>query len=304
MKNKLNAWAVIGWLLCFSVANGQGLSDGIAVSGSAESSAPAELIRLSMTIEAQGATFKDAIEVLAKKRTKATIKLEKLSAIEDSIEFGDVTTGEGGDSAAMMQQVRQMMGDDPRMAKMLETKPPVKLSLEVQADWPLETGGESDARLIAIDQRKQEITSADLGGMDEEDKLSEQQQELAEEMASMMNRYGGRQETKAGTPQFRFVRRVTAAGYDELVGNAFADAKQQAERLASATGLSLGNVRSITSGNGLSPQAAQIQRLYGYNGDESATKSKTLDDGTVEVFGSSPAKLTLTARVSVAYDIK
>ena len=115
MRNVLSAstliGCVVGWLLLPSVANAQTLGEGISVTGAAESVAPADFMRLGMTIEAQGATFEDAVELLAKKRKKATIKLEKLSAVEDSIEFGDVTAGEAGGSPARMQQVRQMMGN-------------------------------------------------------------------------------------------------------------------------------------------------------------------------------------------------
>ena len=308
MRNELNAstliGCVVGWLLLASVANAQTLGEGISVTGAAESVAPADFMRLGMTIEAQGATFEDAIELLAKKRKKATIKLEKLLAVEDSIEFGDVTAGQAGGSPARMQQVRQMMGNDPRMAKMMEAKPPVKLTLSVTADWKLDTEADPDDQLVETDKLKQKISDADVGGVKDENELSEEQQELAEEMAAMVQQYTGSQGPKAGAPEFRYGRQVPAAKYDQLVGEAFADAKGKAERLASATGFELGTPRSIVDSSAQMSQALQYQMSYGYGGRSEAVKTKTLEDGGKEVFGTSPNKITVTARVAVVYAIK
>ena len=51
-------------------------------------------------------------------------------------------------------------------------------------------------------------------------------------MAEMMNNYGDGDETPAGTPVFYYVRTVSQADHDKLVGEAFSKAKSKADKAA------------------------------------------------------------------------
>jgi hypothetical protein len=276
---------------------------GVAVRASAESSAPAELLRMSMAIEAQGGDFQTALEVLAEKKKKAMIGMEKLDALEDSFEFGETERGAGGDTSSMMQQLRRQMGNDPRAAKMLKIKPPVTLTITVTADWKLE--GDGDELLIACDELKQKITDADIGGTKVKAKLSDEQAEVAEEMAAMMNEhqsYGGSNEVEAGKPTFYYVRTVSAEDHDKLVAEAFAKAKTKADRLVKSTGLSLGSIQRVAV-NG----DTDMSEFYGYDpyGRASQIPSGGVqDDGSVEAISQSPTDVPHSASIAVQYEIK
>jgi hypothetical protein len=285
-------------------ASAQFETDGITATGNAKTEGNAEVIRMTLTVEAQGPDFKSAIEALVERKKKVMIRLEKLEAVEDSIKFGDVATGGGGDTSAMQQQMMRRFGDDPRMAKMMKVKPPVKVTSEVTAEWKLE--GEAEALLVLCDELKKKITDADVGLAKEKAELSAEQEELAEEMAEMMSDYGGGEETPAGTPSFFYVRKVSQEDHDRLVGEAFADAKSKAERLAKATAFELGKVKMISSRQD-SVSMAAAYNSYGYGGygrQASIPQTGPTEDGTIEAVAQSPTNLPYSVDIAVAYEIK
>ena len=302
--------AVVGLslVLAANIATAQTVGPGISVVGQSKSEQTAELLRMSVKLEAQGATVEEALERLAKKKKQATIQLEKLEAIEDSIKLSEVSAGGQADTSAMKRQMKQMMGDDPRIAKMMAIKPPVKLTVTATADWQLESDVEADELFVVVDQLKQKITDAKLGGGDAADELSEEQQEIAEEMAALMSRYGMQDNngTPAGTQTFRFVRRVSSEDHQKTLADAFAKAKNQAERIAAAAGLELGAPVTITTAATSTNQAmAQMIAYRRYNGGESQMPSvNELTEGAIEVLGNSPLKVTHGVSVSVVYAIK
>lgn len=300
MYKSLFLLIVIVVLSFSSVADAQFEQRGIATTASASSSKPADTMRMLMTIEAQGATLQEAIETLAKKKKKATIGMEKLDAVEDSIQFEEIEMDEGGDTSTMMMRMRQMMGNDPRVAKMMEVKPPVKVKVSVTADWKIEVVEEPEKTFIMCDNLKQKIMDADLGGSKDGPELSEEQAELAEEMAEMMSNYG-ESETPAGTPRFYYVRTVTAEDHDKLISQAFSEAKTKAEKLAKTTGVPLGKLATVSSRD--SDSMNDYSEYYGYGQRQAVPRGKTLDNGDIEVVGKSPIKLQDKAIVGVVFDI-
>lgn len=285
-----------------SIASAQFESSGIAVTATAQSEAPAQWMRMSMTLEAKGPDLKAAMESLAAKQKKATIKLEKLDAIEDSIKFKEVSTGGNSDTTQMAQMMKRQFGDDPRVAKMLKVKPPVTVTIAITADWKLE--GEPDQLLFVCDELKQKITASEVAGGKDDGGLTEEQAELAEEMAEMMSGYGGREETPAGTPTFYFVRTLSADQQSELMREAFTNAKSKAQQLASAADLQLGKIMTLTSASdAMSAYMMASYDPYGY-GRSAAPQGETLDDGAIEVVGASPTKLVHRATIAVAFEIK
>lgn len=280
-------------------ATAQPTFEGISVSGSADLKQPAETMRMSVTIEAQGSDLKAAMESLLEKKKKATIQLEKLEATEGSIKFDDISTGEQGDTSQMMQQMKRRFGSDPRMAKMMKVKPPVKLSLTIKADWKLESG-EASEMMLASDALKQKVIAVDFSGGSEDDKLSDEQAELAEEMSEMMNEYGGGGDTTpAGTPSFYYIRNISPELQAELLGKAFDDAKAQAERLAKATNLELGDIKTLSSRNA---SRNDYNDYYGYR--QSSPTGETLEDGTVEAVSQSPDQVEYSVSVAASFGIK
>lgn len=293
--------AVIASMVVSNTASAQFESSGIAVTASAKTEAPAQWMRMTMTIEAKGPDLKAAMESLAAKRKKATIKLEKLDAIEDSIKFKEVSTGGSSDSSEMAQMMKRRFGDDPRVAKMMKIKPPVTVTVALTADWKLE--GEPDELLFVCDELKQEITGAEVAGGKDDGGLTEEQAELAEEMAEMMMGYSSSEETPAGTPAFFFIRTVSVDQQGALTGKAFSKAKVKAQRLADAAQLQLGKIMTLTSANdSMSAYMMQSYDSYGY-GRSAAPRGETHEDGTLEVVGTSPSNIVHSATIAVAFAI-
>ncbi len=293
-----NRIVALAMLVLFCQTASAQFENGITAVGKSLAKGNAEVLRMTLTVEAQGSDFKTAIGALSEKKKKVMIKLEKLEAVEDSIEFGDVKTGGGGDTSAMQQQMMRRLGDDPRMAKMMKVKPPVKVTSKVTAEWKVQ--GEAEAMLVMCDELKSKISDADVGLAKQKSELSPEQEELAEEMAEMMTDYGGGQETPAGTPTFFYVRLVSQEDHDRLIGEAFVDAKSKAERLANATKLELGNVKMIALQEDLIPGYSN----YGYGQQVQVPQSGPREDGTIESVAQSPLNLTYSVNVSVAFEIK
>ena len=305
--NIMNLVGVVAWLVLLSSGSAFGQYDdgGVSATGQAGSKSPATHMRMTMTIEAKGSTVADAIKVLSKKQKQAMIKLEKLEAIEDSIKFGEVTSGGNGDSSAMVRRMQQMLGDDARVKRMLETKPPLTITTEVTADWELKSTEEVNDLLIACDEIRTKISEADVGGTKEDDGLSAEQSELAEELASMMRDYVGEQSGNAGAPEFSYYRLVSPEDHDKLVTEAFKKAKGTAERLVKAISVKQGPLKSVDlSTSGESPAANYGSFYNGYSQSSDGATNVTRDDGTIEVVGSSAGAVAYGLSVSVTYGVE
>lgn len=277
-------------------------SSGLTASGTAKSSGPAELMRMKVTIAAKGTTLKDALEALEKKKKSAMIALEKLEAIEDAIHFGEISSGAESNSSQMMQQMQQMLGNDPRIANMMQTKPPVSVSVELTADWSLDSELKAVEQLVACDFLQQKIVKADVASANDDDDLSEEQEELAEEMAAMMQQYGQQQEP-AGKPSFHYVRRIQPDVHDKLVREAFENATAKVSRLASAMGVNKGELQSVSESSDVASAMASMYDPYGYTSQASVPTPQTLDDGTIEAVGTSPLSIDHSVTLRVVFAI-
>ena len=116
---------------------GQGDVDGLVAVGTAKSEAMANRMRVTLMIRARGADLEKAIEVLKERQRNAKIKMEKLGVIEDSIEFGSIST-----DRVNARPIPQMVinrpsrpGNNKRLKKMMKVKPPASVQVSVSADW-------------------------------------------------------------------------------------------------------------------------------------------------------------------------
>lgn len=272
---------------------------GISAFGVEEVTQPAQKMRMKMKIEGKGKDFKAAMEAVAKKRKKAQIKLEKLGAIPESIVFTEISAGESGGTSEMITRMQRSFGDDPRVAKMMKLKPPVVLSVSVTADWKLE--GEGDDLILSCDQQQKEITDADLGGKSDSGELSEEQEELAEELAQFSSQYGysSNEQAAAGEGKFYYVAKFEKSQIEEAGKLAFKQAKAKAENLATVAEIELGSLSSLAR------SANPLEQIYNsYGGGRSLPSPKTLDDGGQEVTSENPLKVKLTAQVYASFEIK
>lgn len=288
-------------LLCPS-ANvfGQADADGLVSVGVAKSEGMADRLRVTMTLKAKGADMEKAIEVLKKRQKNAKIKMEKLGVIEDSVEFGSVSAGGGGGRQAQIMQamINQARGDK-RLERMMKVKPPSSVEVSVSADWKLDAELDDVGMLVSVEKLKSEILAADIDSASEKDELTAAQEELAEEMAEMANRYSDGDESKG--PEFSFVRKMSADDIKKLVAEAVADGKQKAQQLADSTGVKLGAIYRVASTD--SNQQAEYYDPYGRYRSRSTAQSKTDDDGAVHAVSDSP-KVTVSRSIAFAFKIE
>ena len=284
-----------------ATALGQSEADGLVATGTAKSEAMADRMRMTMTIEAKGADMEKAIETLKKRRKNAKIKMEKLGVIEDSIEFGSISTG-SSDSGRQTQVRQAMMNQargDKRLERMMKVAPPATVQVSVKADWKLDSELDDTQMLISVDQLKKKIVAVDIGSASEKDELSPAQEELAEEMAEMASRYSN--DEKPSGPEFSFVRKVSSEDVKKLLADAVADAKKQAQELADSTGVKLGKIYRVARTDNTNKAAGYYDPYGGYR-TKSTSKSVTNDDGSVHVVSNSP-NVKVTRSVAFAFKI-
>jgi len=233
-------WFVFLIALWPLTAGAQSAPRGVAATGTAENTEAADVIRMEMTIEAKASNIDETIKLLLKKKKQATIRIEKLGAIEDSIVAGEIQPSESGDSAEMMTQLKRMLGDDERLKKAAKIKPPVTLELDLTCEWALEKSESTAELLTQCNKIKTEVVAADVGCSDIPDELSEEQEEIGEEMQTMMNQYSGSTTTQTGTPSFSYVRRIKKEDSQKLFQQAFKKAEQKAQSLAKLASRSAG----------------------------------------------------------------
>jgi hypothetical protein len=144
--------------------------------------------------------------------------------------------------------VAQRMGHGKKAPK--PVKPPVIVTTMLTADWPLEAGA-PEKLVLAAGTLRQQVKDADLGGAKESDKLSPEEQEMAEEMAEQMNQMGqpDDESSQAGQPQVLFVAKLADKDRQAATSEAFTKAKAQAAELAKAAGMGLGRLSSLAGGS-------------------------------------------------------
>ena len=221
--------------------------------------------------------------------------------IEDSIEFDSISSGEGGGGSSRQAQVMQAMMSqargDKRLEKMLKVKPPSAVQVSVSADWELDAELDEVEMLIAADKLKSKIIEADIESAKEKDELSAAQEELADEMAEMANRYGN--DGEASGPKFFYVRTVPAEDIKKLVADAVIDARKKAKELAESTGVKLGAIYRVASRDSAATET-YYDPYSGYRQNPSAT-SKTDDDGTLHAVSDKP---TVSVSRTIAFAFK
>lgn len=205
-------------------------------------------LRMYVQLLAKGKTLEDALAKLKERREAAATQLETLKVDKKSIVFGspslsNVQSARKRQIEAMVMEQMRSRGKTP---KGLQAPQTVTVSATLTAGWPLEA--ETHEQLLLLAQGIQDkIKAGDLAGSKEAEKLSPEEEELAEEAAKMSRGYG--EETpQPGQPQFVFVAVLSKEAREKAMTEAFAKAKAQAADVAKAAGVGLGPLLGV-SGN-------------------------------------------------------
>lgn len=208
------------------------------------------VMRIHLDLEASAGSLKEAIEVLKTQKESARQALEKLAADMDSVKFGqtsisDAQSEQQQQMAQMMAMIDQQRGRTGR-ANPSQTAVPVTVSCSLTAEWKLAADFNDDLLLI-VHPLQQKILAADLSGTKNASALTPEQEELLEEIQGEFPSFPSG-ESSSANPVFMFVATITEEEHQNLLAEAFQEAKTRAARLSRATGAELGPLVSVTSG--------------------------------------------------------
>jgi uncharacterized protein YggE len=273
-------------------------------------------LRMNLQLLAKGKTLEEALEKLKTRRQAAAKQLQSLEADKASISFSPpaVFTAQNQQQRQLEAMVRERMGHGKKAAKPI--KPAVTVSTLLTAQWPL-AADSPEKLLLVVEALREKIKSADLAGVKETEKLSPEEQELAEEAAAAEAEQsgrlpGGEEAPQAGQPHFLYVARISEADRDKAMADAFRKAKANAALLAKAAGVPLGPLCGLTGRSNDSsfvdeespwaqsagPEAMYIQRMM------MRRNAAAPDDQSLEVVGPSPASLSFDFSVQAMFALE
>ncbi len=211
------------------------------------------LLRMYLPLVARGKTLEEALAALKDRREAAVAKLQTLKGKASSLTFSapalNADSNANSQRRRMEMMIAQRLGHGKKAPKPVQ--PPVIVTSLLTADWPLESDTPEKLLLVAGTLRQQ-VKAADLGGAKESDKLSPEEQEMAEEMAEQMNNMGSPDDesSQAGQPQLLFVAKLADKDRQAAMAEAFTKAKGQAAELAKAAGMAPGRLISLNGTGG------------------------------------------------------
>jgi uncharacterized protein YggE len=297
----------------------QGGRPSLSAAGSAVVRRKPTQMRMYVQLQAKGKTLEEALAKLKDRREAVTAQLESLKADKKSIVFGAPCMSLA--QSAQQKQIEAMVRAQMRRPGKKGTKVPavpqmVAVTATLTAQWPLE-GKTNEQLFVASHAIQEKIKAADIAGAKEkeETKVSAEEEELEEEAAQAVNRYG-EQQTDSREPMFVFVATLAKADRKKAMADAFVEAKARAAELAKAAGVELGPLCGISGG--CSAQS-NIGRVYSYNSyssdrseilqqmlsqsEEDESPASDAEQKPDEAVGQNPCALAFTAYAMVSYQI-
>jgi uncharacterized protein YggE len=297
---------------CFSssllYAQSERESGTIHATGQHEIALAPQKLRLTLTIRAEGADAKSAIESLLEHKERVKSELLAMKAEEASIDFGaaQLSSGIPGMSSEMMRYGSQVIAQIAGNADANPTDVPKVYTAvsRLRAEWPLPTT-DADALAMLPETLKEQVKERDLIGEKNKAQLESSQQEKLEEMQAAMQENMGyySSSTETSPVTVMFVAKIDEADRKAAVVAAYERAMAQAKMLASVTEKPLGSLKSLRASDVPLPATEEIESTYGPAFAAYATfapgpiNSLTAD----EALNESPKNLKLIVRVEAEF---
>ncbi len=205
-------------------------------------------MRMYIQLFGKAKTLEEALAKLKERREAAVLQLESLKADKQSVAFDGptVSTAQAAQKRQIEAMVMEQMRARGKKPKGLQVPQTVTVTGSLTAEWPLEA--KSQEQLLVLAQGIEEkIKAADLSGSQEVQKLSPEEEELAEEAKQAMGRYGEQQQP-LGQPTFLFVAVLSKQDRQKATADAFKKAAAGAADLAKAAGVGLGPLIGLSGG--------------------------------------------------------
>jgi uncharacterized protein YggE len=275
----------------------------VTVNGSVEIKRQPEILRVQIELMARGKTLTDAIGKLKSRKEEVRTTLVEFGAKKDAITFGetnsaDELSGRQGEINRMVRGRNRALG---KPAGKEDTSSIVAGVVQVEFALPK---GNPDDFLVASLELQTKIKNADLGGLKEKGKLSQEEQEAIEEAAGRSGR--GDEGPARGEPVFLYVCKISEEDRSKALAAAFAKAKRDAERLAHAAGSEVGGLNRLTNPfPAASDDDQYMLARRGYYGGAPVVRSlDTSDEDSSEAVGSQPGKVSLRVGVVAEFSLK
>jgi hypothetical protein len=176
--------------------------------------------------------------------------------------------------------------------------------VSLRAELPLKAAT-TEELLLVFQDLQEKIKAANLNGMKDIEKLSPQEEELAEESK------GGRYydddgEAKRGEASFLFVYRVSDEDRAKASAEAFQRAKKEAGRLAATAGAQLGSLRRLddqTSGAAYDDDVRSSRNYYRLMQQGRLAQSADPEQAAREAIALQPGKVSLRVSISASFNL-
>jgi len=250
-QTRLTLGAVLVALLLPSAGWAQfGFPSGGAImgTGTAVLKRPPATVRMYLMLIGRGKTAEEAVAVLKARRQAATAELVKLGADQKSIQSSSisVSSAESQRRRQLQSMIRQRMQARGAAAKPVKLPEVVSVAAMLTAEWPIAAKDPEEMFLMAHELQGK-VKAAKLATGKEGDKLSAEEEEVAEEMKADMSSYSpyGEEDFDPNTPLFSYVAKITEEDRAKTTAEAFQKAKADAQRIARAAGVQLGPLAGI-----------------------------------------------------------
>jgi uncharacterized protein YggE len=282
----------------------------VAASGTSTVRQKPTRLRMYVQLLAKGKNLEEALAKMKDRREAARTQLEVLKADKKSIVFGGpapsaVQSAQKRQMEALIMQ--QMQARGKKVPAGLQVPQTVSLAETLTAEWPLEAETHEQL-LLAAHAIQERIKAADLAGSKEAEKLSPEEEELAEEAAKMAAQSYGEEAPTPGQAYFMYVAVLSKENREKAQAEAFAKAKTQAAALAKAAGIELGPLVGL-SGN-CSGQSSFAQAFGRYSsGNDSIHQliaqqtGEDPEEKEGEAVSTDPGTLTFTCYVGATFAI-
>jgi uncharacterized protein YggE len=315
MKTQVRKWVwglalvVAGWVSAPLLAQ-QALDGTVTVEGSAVIKRQPEVLRVQVDLLAKGKDLKEALAKLKERREATRTLLAALNPVQGSVEFGEpvVTTGKSQRQRQMEMLVAQRLRARGKKAPPVTENAPVVVSASFKADLPLKAASPEDLLVVAAGLQDK-IKALDLGGLKEFQRMSPQEEELAEEMTDMRDEMD-RGEIKPGEPVFVYVAKISEEDRAKAMAEAYQKARLEAGRLARAAGAEVGALKHLQGQTVGAPGSEDSPSPY-YARDYEyrmmlgrASRSADGEQSSTEAVGAQPVKVTFRVSVTAAFTLK
>jgi uncharacterized protein YggE len=324
MLNRTVRLGIIGsslWLALSAVASaqyfdaGQSLgqsSRGIQGTGTVVLQETPTVIRMSLQLSEKAETVEKALEQLKDRREAAVQQLEALGAVKEAVKVEPpvLSTGKTSQQQRTDQMIKMLKAQGRRVPKGLEKAPPVTVTANLTAEWPLKAASPEEA-ITLVKKLQDKVEAADLAGTKEAKKLTPEEEEVNEEMKDMMESmsYGGGEEANPGEPTFFYVATLSPEAQEKAIAEAFAQAKGNAEKLAKAAGIGVGPLASLTAAVSQSENYSAMSDYYGGGYPSQMMMARQLSqinagDPRTQALSVSPTTAKFQVIVMVTFDPK